>query len=150
MDEDDHEMLYENMKKPTLESMVGIWKGQLVSDSAWTEPIFRFRYYLDDKKILKNDYEFGFGHQVLTGTATVEEKEDHLEMYDETERFHDELRQVNEDTIIGKYYSSPSSLFSWLPEGLSFIHVDRSRQSIFLPYILKRVGEDSAFRNRIG
>jgi choline dehydrogenase-like flavoprotein len=150
MDEDDHEMLYEKMKKPTLESMVGIWKGQLVSDSGWTEAIFRFRYYLDDKKILKNDYEFGFGHQLLTGTATVEEKEDHLEMYDETERFHDELRQVNEDTIIGKYYSSPSFLFSWLPEGLSFIHVDRSRQSIFLPYILKRVGEDSAFRNRIG
>jgi hypothetical protein len=62
-------------------------------------------------------------------------------MYDETQRFHDELRQVNEDTIIGKYYSSPSILFSWLPEGLSFIHVDRSRQSIFLPYILKRVGK---------
>jgi choline dehydrogenase-like flavoprotein len=149
MDEEDHEMLYNKMKKPTLESMVGVWKGQLVSDSKWTDLIFRFRYYLDDKKILRNNYEFGIGHQVLTGTATVEEKEDHLEMYDET-RFHDELRQVNEDTIIGKYYSSPSILFSWLPEGLSFIHVDRSRQSIFLPYILKRVGEDSAFRNSIG
>jgi choline dehydrogenase-like flavoprotein len=150
MDEEDHEMLYNKMKKPTLESMVGVWKGQLVSDSKWTEPIFRFRYYLDDKKILRNNYEFGFGHNVLTGTATVEEKEDHLEMYDETERFHDELRQVNKDTIIGKYYSSPSILFSWLPEGLSFIHVDRSRQSIFLPYILKRVGEDAAFRNSVG
>ena len=150
MDEEDHEMLYNKMKKPTLESMIGIWKGQLVSDSKWTEPIFRFRYYLDDKKILRNNYEFGFGQQVLTGTATIEEKEDHLEMYDETERFHDELRQVNEDTIIGKYYSSPSILFGWLPEGLSFIHVDRNRHSIFLPYILKRVGEDSAFRNSIG
>ena len=150
MDEEDHEMLYNKMKKPTLESMIGVWKGQLVSDSKWTEPIFRFRYHLDDKKILRNNYEFGIGYQVLTGTATIEEKEDHLEMYDETERFHDELRQVNKDTIIGKYYSSPSILFSWLPEGLSFIHVDRSRQSVFLPYILKRVGEDSAFRNSVG
>ena len=38
MDEEDHGMLYNKMKKPTLDSMVGIWEGQLVSDSAWTEP----------------------------------------------------------------------------------------------------------------
>jgi hypothetical protein len=87
---------------------------------------------------------------VLGGTATVVEKQDHLEMYDATGSFHDELRQVNEDTIIGKYYSSPSFLFNWLPPGLSFIHVDRSRPSIYLPYVLKRAGNDSAFRNSIG
>jgi hypothetical protein len=46
MDEEDHEMLYNKMKKPTLESMIGILEGQLVSDFAWTEPAFRFRYYL--------------------------------------------------------------------------------------------------------
>ena len=147
MDEVDHEMLYNKMKKPTLESLVGIWKGQLVSDSALTEPVFRFRYYFDNAGELKNDYLFG---RLLAGTATVEEKEDHLEMYDVTGSFHDELRQVNEDTIIGKYYSSPSFLFSWLPPGLSFIHVDRSRPSIYLPYVLKRVGKESAFRNSVG
>jgi choline dehydrogenase-like flavoprotein len=147
MDEEDHEMLYKKMKKPTLESIVGVWKGQLVSDSTWTEPIFRFKYYFDGERKLKNDYLFG---RLLAGTAVVEEKEDHLEMYDATGRFHDELRQVNEDTIIGKYYSSPSFLFNWLPPGLSFIHVDRSRPSIYLPYVLKRVGKESAFRNLIG
>ena len=36
------------MKKPTLESMVGIWEGQLVSDSTWTDPVFRFRYYFEN------------------------------------------------------------------------------------------------------
>jgi choline dehydrogenase-like flavoprotein len=147
MDEEDHEMVYKKMKKPTLESMVGLWKGQLVSDSAWTEPIFRFRYYFDDEKKLKNDYLFG---RLLAGTAKVEEKEDHLEMYDVTGNFHDELRQVNEDTIIGKYYSAPHFVNSWLPPGLSFIHVDYSRPSIYLPYILKRVGNESAFRNSVG
>jgi len=147
MDEEDHEMLYSKMKKPTLDTMVGVWEGQLVSDSAWTEPVFRFRYYFDDKKALKNDYLFG---RVIAGTARVEEKEDHLEMYDVTGNFHDELRQVNDDIIIGKYYSSPNFAFSWLPEGLSFIHLDRSRPSIYLPYILKRVGKESAVRNSIG
>lgn len=147
MDEEDHEMVYKSMKKPTLESMVGVWKGQLVSDSAWTEPVFTFRYYFDDEKKLKNDYLFG---RLLAGTAKVEEKEDHLEMYDITGNFHDELRQVNEDTVIGKYYSAPNFVNSWLPPGLSFIHVDYSRPSIYLPYILKRVGNDSAFRNSVG
>lgn len=147
MDEQDHEMLYNKMKKPTLESMVGVWKGQLVSDSTWTEPIFRFRYYFDEARKLKNDYLFA---RLLGGTATVEEKQDHLEMFDATGSFHDELRQINEDTIIGKYYSSPSFLFNWLPPGLSFIHVDKSKSSIYLPYVLKRAGNDSAFRNSIG
>jgi choline dehydrogenase-like flavoprotein len=147
MDEEDHEMVYKSMKKPTLESMIGVWKGQLISDSAWTEPVFTFRYYFDDEKKLKNDYLFG---RLLAGTAKVEEKEDHLEMYDITGNFHDELRQVNEDTVIGKYYSAPNFVNSWLPPGLSFIHVDYSRPSIYLPYILKRVGNDSAFRNSVG
>jgi hypothetical protein len=75
--------------------------------------------------------------RVIAGTARVEEKDDHLEMYDVTGNFHDELRQVNEDIIIGKYYSSPNFVFSWLPEGLSFVHVDESRPSIYLPYILR-------------
>jgi choline dehydrogenase-like flavoprotein len=147
MNEEDHEMLYNKMKKPTLESMVGIWEGQLVSDSAWTEAVFRFRYYFDENNKLKNDYLFS---HVLAGTARVEEKQDHVEMYDATGNFHDELRQVNENIIIGKYYSSPSFVFSWLPQGLSFIHVDQTRPSIYLPYIMKRVGKDSAVRNSIG
>jgi hypothetical protein len=37
-----------------------------------------------------------------------------------------------------------------LPQGLSFIHVDESRPSIYLPYILKRVGKETAVRNSIG
>jgi hypothetical protein len=136
------------MKKPTLESMVGVWEGQLVSDSAWTSPMFRFRYYFKDenKKELKNDYLFG---GVLSGTATVSDKQDHVEMYDVTGNFHDELRQINDSVLIGKYYSTPNQVLHWLPEGLSFIHVDRSKSSIFLPYILKKVGTESLLRNKI-
>lgn len=147
MDEEDHEMVYRNMKKPNLESMVGIWRGQLVSDSSWTEPIFRFRYYFDGEGNLKNEYLFG---RILSGTAAVEEKDDHLEMYDATGSFHDEIRQVNEEIIIGKYYSTPNFLINWLPPGLSFIHVDKNRPSIYLPYVLKKVGKESALRNSIG
>jgi choline dehydrogenase-like flavoprotein len=154
MTEEDHQMLYNSMKKPSLDSMVGVWEGRLVSDSAWTDRLFVFRYYFDQKdpgnisKILKNDYLFG---NVLAGTAIVSDKGDHLEMQDITRGlFHDELRQINEDIMIGKYCSERNDLLRWLPEGLSFLHVDRERSSVCLPYILKKVGTESIFRNHVG
>lgn len=57
MTEEDHEMLYSKMKKTALQSMIGIWEGQLVSDSTWSDVVFRFKYYFDEKdqKSLKND-----------------------------------------------------------------------------------------------
>lgn len=142
MTEEDHEMVYRQAKTPRPETTLGIWDGQLVSDSAWTAPVFRFRYYLDGET-LKNDYVFG---GTLAGTAVVSQRADHLEMRDVTGSFHDELRQVDENTMIGKYYSDPNTLFQWLPEGLTFLHVDRTRTSVYLPYVLKRIGRESAFR----
>jgi hypothetical protein len=132
--------------------MVGVWTGRLVSDSGWSEPVFRFRYYFDTDnqgvKRLKNDYVFG---NVLTGTAHLTEKEDHVEMQDATGGlFHDEIRNVNNNILIGKYYSSESFIGSWLPQGLSFLHTDVTRNSVYLPYILRRIGDEAAFRNRVG
>ena len=152
MTEQDHEYLYGRMKKPSLQSMVGIWTGRLVSDSRWSEPLFRFRYYFDTDnqgmKKLKNDYVFG---NVLTGTAGVSDKEDHLEMQDATgDLFHDEIRSVKDNILIGKYYSNESFMRGWLPQGMSFLHTDATRNSLYLPYILRRIGDDSAFRNRVG
>jgi choline dehydrogenase-like flavoprotein len=150
MTEADHEMLYQKMKKPTFDSMIGIWKGQLVSDSKWSDPVFQFRYYFEDTsgKTLKNDYIFG---NILAGTAIVIDKGDHLEMQDATGGiFHDEIRQVNDDILIGKYYSSQNQIFSWLPEGLSFLHVDRNNNSVYLPYVLRKIGKLSSFRSKVG
>jgi hypothetical protein len=147
MTQEDHEMLYNKMKKPSLDSIVGIWEGQLVSDSTWTNPVFRFRYYYDQNKKIKNDYLFG---GTLAGTATVSEKDDHIEMQDSSGIFHDELRKVNDNVMVGKYYSESNFLFRWLPEGLDFLHVDKTRSSVFIPYVLKRVGKESAFRNNVG
>ena len=159
MTEEDHEVLYSKMKKPSLQSMVGIWEGRLVSDSTWSDPVFRFKYYFDNSSkgdgntmtttsTMKNDYVFG---NVLAGTAVVNDKEDHVEMQDETGgMFHDEIRQVNDDILIGKYYSQQNFLFRWLPTGLSFLHIDKTKPSVYLPYILRRVGKESVFRNRVG
>jgi hypothetical protein len=76
MDREDHEMRYSKMKKPRLDAIVGIWEGQLVSDSTWTDPVFRFLFYRD-KNI---DYLIG---GILAGTATVTEEVNHLETHTE-------------------------------------------------------------------
>jgi hypothetical protein len=136
--------------------MVGIWEGRLVSDSTWSDPVFRFKYYFDNSSkedgstitttcTLKNDYAFG---NVLAGTAVVSDKEDHVEMQDEMGGiFHDEIRRVNEDILIGKYYSQQNFLNRWLPAGLSFLHIDKTKQRVYLPYIIRN---ESVFRNRLG
>lgn len=144
MTEEDHERLYAMMKKPTLDKMVGIWEGYLISDSAWSPPVFRFRYYFDSDGSLKNHYLFG---NILSGTATVHDKADHVEMHDETGGlFHDEIRQVNNDILIGKYYSQSNEILNLIPRDISFLHADPSQPRLYLPYVLKRVGEESAFR----
>jgi hypothetical protein len=64
--------------------------------------------------------------------------------------FHDDIRQVNDDILIGKYYSQRNFLFRLLPPGgLSFLHTDKTRPSIYLRYVLRRVGKECAFRNRL-
>src|SRR2546425_158343 len=141
MTELDHEMLYSKMKKPSMASMMGIWEGYLVSDSTWSPQVFRFRYYYDNKT-LKNDYIFG---NVLSGTAVVHDKGDHLEMQDVTGIFHDEIRQVNENILIGKYYSQSNEILRLIPTDISFLHSDPERSSAYLPYVLKKVGEESAY-----
>ncbi|HEV8360754.1 MAG TPA: GMC family oxidoreductase [Candidatus Thermoplasmatota archaeon] len=140
--EDDHDLLYAQSAKPAFATLVGIWEGQLVSDAAWSPPLFRFRYYMDGSA-LKCDYVFG---NTLAGTARVTDHADHLEMHDATGAFHDELRQVNADVMIGKYYAPPTELARWVPDGLSFLHIDRQRPAGQTPYVIKRVGAEGAYR----
>ena len=55
------------------------------------------------------------------------------------------------DILIGKYYSRESFILGWLPQGPSFLHTDPERRSVYLPYILRKIGQDSAAdRNRVG
>ena len=142
MTEDDHEMLYSKMKKPTLDLMVGVWDGYLISDSAWTPSTFRLRFYMENG-VLKDDYIFG---NRFSGAAQVIDKSDHIEMHDVTGSFHDEIRKINENILIGKYYAPASELLKYIPGGISFFHADQSKSRSYLPYVLKRIGEDSAFR----
>jgi choline dehydrogenase-like flavoprotein len=142
MTTEDHTMLYDRSARPDLETMVGVWDGQLVSDSTWTDPLFRFHYYLD-RGTLKNDYLF---NRTVAGTAVAQEAADHLEMHDLTGVFHDELRQVRPNLMVGRYVSPPAGLFRWLPGGLGFLRVDRSQNTVSMPYVLRRIGAASAFR----
>jgi len=79
--EEDRTMLYYGMKKRTFDTMFGISEGQLISDTSWTDSMFRFRNYFDYNKTEQNDYLFD---GIIAGTVRVQEKEDHLEKYQVT------------------------------------------------------------------
>ena len=84
---------------------------------------------------------------VLSGTAIVHEKDDHYEMTDVTQTFHDELKSINDDLLIGKYCSEANQIFDWMPQiGLSFLNFERNNQRVCLPYLLKKIGQESAYR----
>lgn len=146
MTEEDHEMLYKKAQKPSLEALLGVWEGQLVSDSQWTPPIFRFKYYFGNQgnNELKCDYIFG---NILAGTATISEKEDHIEMRDVSGIFHDELKQINNNIMIGKYCSESNEAYNWIPDGFSFLHIDRAKPNLCLPYVIKKVGPEPILKN---
>ena len=61
-----------------------------------------------------------FSEMSLLVHAQVVDENDHVEMQDATQGlFHDEIRCVNSNVLIGKYYSQESNILGWLPQGLA-------------------------------
>ncbi len=138
----DHEMIYNGnqVKKPVLNKIVGIWDGRIVLDSALSDPLFRFQIY-ERNGNFKCKYLIG---GILYGTASIEEQVDHVVMQDSTGNFNHEIKLVNDNIMIGKY----DSLFvgQWLPKNLFDLIQLGSDRRYHIPYILNRVGKESAFR----
>lgn len=49
--------------------------------------------------------------------------------------------------MIGKYCSESNQAFNWIPDGLSFLHIDRAKPGLCLPYIIKKVGPEPILKN---
>ena len=143
MTEQDHETIYQQYARaPTPDEIIGRWTGRLVSDSAVTPVVQVFTYTYDIIGKLRMDYVFG---NLLRGTSRVVLTPQQMNMYDYT-HWHDEVRMVREDFMIGKWCSpwtekplnfSPSFLRSRMPakDGkkrfcLRFTLKRRSRRSV--------------------
>jgi len=135
MTQDDFKIIFsKKAKRPEIDEVMGIWEGRLISDSTLSEVLFRFRYYRDQDEI-KCKYIFG---GIMPGTSDVKLTEDLMLMFDLTgQLFHDEIRMVRKDFMVGRYCTMDSPVFKLLMKAPGFIMKDENRMC--LPYILRRV-----------
>ena len=115
MGEDDLAALFYNDEyshTPTKDEMIGSWEGVLVSDSFVTprSQIFDFDY--DGS----GDYEMYYNFANLIRGYSEVSVTNELFRFDDFTPFHDELRMIRPDLVIGKWVSDwsllPSSQFS--------------------------------------
>lgn len=98
----DHKDLFDNYGKvPDPKQVAGNWEGRMVCNSSLTPPLFRFRYDLDSSGRVSCNWSF---MEILKGDAKIEFTEDQMLMLDFT-NFHDEIRTVTPDVMVGRYGS---------------------------------------------
>ena len=114
---------------PTKDEMVGKWEGSLVSDS-FVSPrsqIFDFEY--DGSGEYQMHYNFA---NLLRGYSEVSAN-NNLFRFDDFTPFHDELRMIRDDLVVGKWVTNwsllPSSQFS-LQELQTLINSGASQNQI--------------------
>jgi choline dehydrogenase-like flavoprotein len=134
MTHDDFKIIFsKKATRPDIDEVLGVWEGRLISDSTLSEVLFRFRYYKEQEE-LKCKYIFG---GVMPGTSDVKFTEEMMLMFDFTgQLFHDEIRMVRADFMVGKYCTMDSPVFKSLEKAPGFFMKDDDR--VCLPYILRR------------
>lgn len=134
MDETDHETIYQQYARtPEPREIIGRWNGRMVSDSILTprSHVFTFR----EGEEIKMEYLFA---NILRGESRVNLTKEQLELYDFT-NWHDEVRIVNDNFMIGKYCSPWTSIP--LNFGPSFLGVEEqdNKHRFVLRYILEKI-----------
>lgn len=137
MTQDDFRTIFDTKaRKPSLDEVLGRWEGRLISDSSHSPVMFRFRYYKDQQGQLKCDYNFA---GVLPGVSSVRFTPETMLMFDFTgQLFHDQIRMVRDDFMVGKYTTMRSEIFD-LFKGRAPGFLMKDGDATALPYSLRRI-----------
>ncbi len=135
MTQDDFRTIFSTKaRRPDEDEVLGKWEGRLISDSAHSPVMFRFRYY-NDQGQLKCDYNFA---GAIPGTSTIKFTPQTMLMFDFTgQLFHDEIRMVRKDFMVGRYRTMGSPIFKLLDRAPSFLM--KEGDAVSLPYTLRRI-----------
>lgn len=95
----DHQKLYAQAAVPTKEQLNGLWEMNMVANATNTGTAAYLKFDLQPDGRLESRYQF-LG--LLEGHSTPLFNADHFRMDDFT-HFHDEIRVLNQDLLIGKY-----------------------------------------------
>ncbi|MBI1828288.1 MAG: GMC family oxidoreductase [Thaumarchaeota archaeon] len=141
MTEDDLLTLFHNddlSHVPSEKEMIGVWDGMLVSDSAVSSrsQVFRFDY-----KGGKLDLRYSFNN-MLTGKSDLEVT-NRLFRFNDPTPFHDEIRMVTPDFVVGRWVSEWSSedvLKPYVEDFMRILSIPVSTTTdLFLENISKRL-----------
>jgi cholesterol oxidase len=118
----DHQALYQRSPAPSKEQLAGLWEMRAVANSNDTGPIGYLQFDVKPDGRIEARYQF-LG--LLEGLAQPVLGQDHFQVDDFTP-FHDEIRRVNADFMVGKYTTTAppglANLFG--PDSLGLFHVE--------------------------
>ena len=116
----DHEAIYSQAAVPTKDQLNGLWEMKMISNAYNTGTVayLRFDHKPDDR--LEARYQF-LG--LVEGMSEPVFGQDHFQLNDFTP-FHDEIRVVNDDLMIGKYTTKvpPGLAHLFGPNSLGLFH----------------------------
>lgn len=114
----DHAILWEQGTVPDPDAVAGQWDVQLVANARLLAPVFEFDFERTDDGI-EGTYEV---LDTAGGEVDIHFVEDRMEMYDFS-HWHDQIRQITEDFMVGKYCQTRVQILPAPGEGsLSYLH----------------------------
>ena len=137
----DHREIFEKHGKlPDQSKLLGEWEGRMVSNTCLTPPLFKLKYLIDANGKLINEYIFMY---LLRGNSRVEFTPTQMNMFDFT-NFHDEIRMVKDNFMVGKYLPEEQEILNLLGDrSLGLIHFEKTPKGTkpCLYYSLRRVSK---------
>ncbi len=120
----DHQELFnKHGKVPDPSKVLGEWEGRMVSNTCLTPPLFRFKYVKDNHGKITCQYIFMY---LMRGNSRIEFTQDQMKMFDFT-NFHDEIRMVRDDFMVGKYLPEEQEILNLLGDrSLGLIHFEKT------------------------
>ena len=123
----DHKTIWDKATLPTKDQLNGLWEMRMVSNANNTGVVAYLKFDHKPDGRLEARYQFlGF----FEGLADASFGQDHFRMDDFTP-FHDEIRFVNQDLMIGQYFTDarPALLPLFGPDSLGVFHREKDQSS---------------------
>lgn len=135
---DDHDSLYAAGAAPTADQLNGVWRMDVISNANHANGIAYLQFQnLPDGRFVSNYQLMG----LMEGLVTPSFLKDHFQLNDFTP-FHDEIRKVTDDFLVGKYVTDLAAPIAPLVSNSSFglFHTEAGGEFGFY-YMLTRAAQ---------
>ena len=141
---DDHAALYAAGAVPTAPELEGVWRMDVISNANHASGVAYLQFQKPDGRFVANYHLMG----LMEGLVTPAFLKDHFQLNDFT-TFHDEIRKVTADFLVGKYMTALPAAISPLVSNssLGLFHTETGGQFGFYYMLTEWRGRN--FRNTL-